>query len=64
MLNKITIPDMLVMLNTSQLDMSPLNPVAQLNMPVMSVTLETAQSERSALNDVARINIKSHVGDA
>ena len=59
MLNKTNIQDMLVTLNTSQLDMSPLNAVAQLNIPVMSVTLDTSQSERAPLNDVACMNMRN-----
>ena len=44
---------MLVTLDTSHLDMSPLNDDADLNMALMLVTLDTSQSEISPVNDDA-----------
>ena len=44
---------MSVTLDTSHLDMSPLNDDAEANMPSMLVTLDTPHLERSPLNDDA-----------
>ena len=48
---------MLVTLDTSHFERSPLNVVAQLNTKAMSVTFGTSQFERSPLDDVARMNM-------
>ena len=44
---------MLVTLDTSHLEMSQLNDIAEANMPFIFVTLETSHLERSPLNDDA-----------
>ena len=44
---------MLVTLDTSQLEMSPLNDDAEMNMPNMVFTLDTSHLEMSILNDDA-----------
>ena len=51
------ISSILATLDTSHLEISRLNAVAQLNMRVMSVTLDTSHFERSPLNDVACMNM-------
>ena len=48
---------MLPTLETSQLEMSPLNDDAEANMPAMLVTLHTSHLEMSPLNDDAEENM-------
>ena len=45
---------MVVTLDTSHLEMSPLNDLAERNISGMLVTLDTSHFERSLLNDFAR----------
>ena len=47
---------MVLTLETSQCEMSPLNALARVKRKLISVTLDVSQLERSPLNDVARIN--------
>ena len=48
---------MLATMDTSQLDMSPLNDDAEANIRAMLVTLETSHLERSLLNNDAEANM-------
>ena len=52
----VNILSILVTLDTSHLERSPLKDVLE-NIPAMSVTLDTSHLERSPLNDVASMNI-------
>ena len=47
---------MLVTLDTSHFERSPLNDVARENMLLISITLDTSHFERSPLNDFASVN--------
>ena len=47
----------MVTLDTSHLERSPLNDDAEANMPIMLVTLDTSHLEMSALNDDAKLNM-------
>ena len=48
---------MLITLDTSHFEMSPLNDVAERNIAGMVITLDTSHFERSRLNDFAEKNI-------
>ena len=50
----VNMKSMMVTLDTSHLERSPLKDEAELNMPRMVVTFDTAHLDRSPLNDVVR----------
>ena len=49
---------MMVTLDTSHVEMSPLNDVAPRNIADMSVTLDTSHFQRSLLNNFAKANMR------